>query len=145
MFHLVRDDVNSPWFVIGVYFTGINYARCKYHPDYAENKRTFDKAVRKVNNRLITGSREFLEQYRAGKQSPCDVISPIVSLYALSKRKQIKCLSTLAKRVIGSCNPRVFDRLAVMFTLKRAWFPCVADHNLEQALAALQATRELNG
>tara|TARA_R110002126_G_scaffold10482_13_gene47686 strand:- start:1715 stop:2206 length:492 start_codon:yes stop_codon:yes gene_type:complete len=119
-FHFRRDNVYSPWYVIGVYLTNPWFQDAKYPKEHRDILKAFRAEIASVTSPYIAGEIEFLDLWRAKHCSPHDVIGPVVNYrttYGREHREFGDVLIHLFVKYVGSCSPVIFNMLTLMHKL----------------------------
>ena len=125
-FHFRRDNVYSPWTVVGVYLTNPWFQDAKYNKVDRDIVKAFREEVASVNSPYIAGELDFFELWRKRYCSPHDVIGPVVNYrttYGREAREFGDVLIHLFVKYVGSCSPLICNMLTVMHKLRDAYYP----------------------
>ena len=124
-FHFKRDNVYSPWYAIGVYYTAPKFQGARYVHDYREIRDAFYRELDTVDSEYIRGGTEFLDAWRRRYYAPTDIISPIIN-YCTSYRGEFgDLLIHLFTKYVGCCSPSSFAMLTIMLKMREKYFPAL--------------------
>lgn len=112
-FHVVRQDIVSPWDVIGVYASGSHFTSARYAYEYLYIRDAYLREVERCGRIVIASSREFLESWRADHREIDSVITPIINVRSLEQKGGI-FLRQMYINYVGTSSITTFARLAMI-------------------------------
>ena len=121
-FHFTRDNVYSPWQVIGVYMTNPSYQRCRYSYRFKHIEDEFKEELAQVDSEYIRGGPEFFESWRRRYQQPINVIGPIINYHSIYTGEFAPAHKDLFVKYVGACSPLAFVKLTIMHKLRDGYF-----------------------
>ena len=116
-YHFKRDNVYSPWTVIGVLVTQGTTAVARYDYHYRQFGEIFERAAIDAGE-MVRGTFTFLDDWRRGQQETNCVISPVINHITLMKSVR-EVTTRLYTRYVGSQDPATFGALAVMIKTRK--------------------------
>ena len=122
-FHLCRENVYSPWVIIGIYLTHHGYQNARYNRFNQDIVKAFKAELKMCDSKYIRGGPEFLESWRLRYQDPLDVITPVINYCTSYSGNLCDVLSQLFTTYVGCCSSLPFAKLMLMIKLRKQFFP----------------------
>lgn len=141
-FHVHRENIFSPWQVIGIYDCYYNDARCKYMFEYKYFEKEFHKECERAGN--LCGTREFLENWRKQHIELNSVMTKVIS-YCTTMPGVQHMVEELCSTYLSATNPYKMAKIAIMLKSPKRFYPIVFDTSglFTKQLEALRAANEI--
>lgn len=141
-FHVNRENIFSPWQVIGIYDCYYNDARCKYMFEYKYFENEFNKECDRAGD--LCGTREFLENWRKQHTELNSVMTKIINYCTITK-SVVDLIEELDTQYLSATNPQKMAKIAIMLKSPKRFYPIVFDTtgNFVEQLEALKRVKEI--
>lgn len=118
-FHLIRDNVYSPWKVIGVFMVWHNWAKSRYTEPYRYLEKEFDYEVEQAGPAAFTY--EFLDRWHKRHQNSLDVVSKVIRYCSTNDMENM--LKKFARRYCGNMDEGKLGVMTIMLRSDTRFFP----------------------